>query len=284
MVRWIYGIFLMCTAFLVDAHTMTSQQVIANIQDAHVKKTFEKMVLSLPNFNYKNLEAFQLDNGQVVTLEGLEQFTSIKTLSLKNNFIEKISPLCRLSELESLNLEGNIIKLATCLSSLKQLKFLNLSNNQIKYAYCCSYNSIQQLNLSGNQIQQLIFSEGSNHFLNFVDVSNNPLTEIKVLSILNSLKVFKCNTTLINHLKCFIDIKNLEVLEIGYCRNLTSIADLFSKYSIGLTCKLPKLKELVVSEEYLDDNSKHLLELVRSGALNRTFILNKKVINSKPQK
>jgi len=279
--QWFCAIVLGCMSGLAYAMPENVKQVINNLQDAHIRETFERMASDSPNFDGKNLEAFQLDNGQIINLQGLEQFTGLRTLSLKNNFIEKINPLQRLLSLESLDLSNNRIKVPTVLTNLSRLKFLNISNNQIKYAYCCSFDMLQQLNLSGNQIQQLIFTEGRNNFLKIIDISNNPLTEIKVASSLNSLEIFRCNSTFISNLKCFTKLNRLEVLDVEHCRNLKSISDLFSKNNSIFTCKLPNLKELKISEEFLDNESKSLLQALRNGELNRPFKLNRNNISSK---
>ena len=278
--RWLGVMVVCCMSCFAYAASEGVKQIIDNIRDPHIKGTFEKMASQLTNFAAKNLEAFQFDNGQIISIQGLEQFTALRTLSLKHNFIEKINPLQRLIELENLDLSNNRIKVPTILTNLSRLKFLNISDNQIKYAYCCSFSSLQQLNISGNQIQQLIFTDGCNNLLEIIDVSNNPLLEIKSLSALSSLKVFKCNSTFINNLKCFSKLSGLEVLEVEHCCNLKHISDLFSKSNSIFTCKLPNLKELKVSEEFLEGESKDLLQALRNGELNRPFKLNGKNVSN----
>ena len=86
--RWLGVMVVCCMSCFAYAASEGVKQIIDNMRDPHIKGTFEKMASQLTNFAAKNLEAFQFDNGQIISIQGLEQFTALRTLSLKDNFIE----------------------------------------------------------------------------------------------------------------------------------------------------------------------------------------------------
>lgn len=68
----------------------------------------------------------------IVTLEGIEKLTHLRSLDLRGNAIRDIRPLAALTRLEKLNLRDNQVTDISPLSELKLLRDLNLRNNQVR--------------------------------------------------------------------------------------------------------------------------------------------------------
>ncbi|GAA3975467.1 leucine-rich repeat domain-containing protein [Allohahella marinimesophila] len=71
-------------------------------------------------------------NKGIVSLEGLEHFTALKTVDLSRNKIVDIKPLGRLQALETLNLGQNRIESLWTMFPLPKLKKLDLRENPIR--------------------------------------------------------------------------------------------------------------------------------------------------------
>ena len=250
--------------------------MVDSFKDPQAKAILRKMQKN--NTDILKLETLQIDNAQIVYLDGFEQLKSLKSLSLSGNLIKNIGSVARLNALKNQNLSKNQIQYANCLLGLNNLEFLNLSHNHLKYAFCCSFQAIRQLDISHNEIQQLIFSDKCD-LLESIDISFNPLTQIAIKAGLPSLKKFYTDSTLIRELKPFFKLNNLESLSLSNCIQLKSIDGLFRQTNSGLECALPKLKSLTISEEFLDNKSKDLLEKIKAGKLNRPFTLNNILIS-----
>lgn len=243
-----------------------------NFKDARIKAIFKKMQENQTDI-FK-LESLQIDNAQIVYLDGFEKLTNLKTLSLSGNLIKTVGSVAKLDEMRQQNFSNNQIQYANCLLGLKNLGILNLSHNKLKYAFCCSFESIRALDLSHNEIQQVIFSDKCD-LLESIDLSFNPITQMSINVGLPSLKKFYADSALLKDLRPLLKLNSLEVLSLSNCIHLKSIEDLFRNTPLGLECVLPKLKELNISEEFLNNPSKALLNKVRAGELRHSFTLNK---------
>ncbi len=260
------------------ANVQTPSQTVAIdysfLKDNNVRNAFLKQQKNNLSFDYKTLEGFTLDRGEVLTLEGFEQLKSLKALSLRGNFIQEISNLGQLKKLITLNLSGNEIKTATPLVGLENLEFLNLSHNQISFAFGCSFKRLRRLDVSYNKIQQLFLEGNGNFLLEEINISNNPLSEIKGKSSLPALKTILCDATFIKDLSCLVKFTSLEVIKASNCPKLTDISALFFSKGNLLFCKLPNLKQLNISEEKLNSKSRDILAKIRAGKLNQPLVIN----------
>lgn len=87
------------------------------------------------------------------TLAGLNQFTSLSTLTLTNSYVNDISALSSLTALTTLNLSGNLIADVSALSSCTSLVTLDLSDNKIREipsGWSTNLAALSSLNLNGN--------------------------------------------------------------------------------------------------------------------------------------
>jgi Leucine-rich repeat (LRR) protein len=194
---------------------------------------------------------------------------------LSKNLISNIYPLVTLKELKELNLSHNLIKVASPLIQLPTLECLDLANNQIKYCFFCTFPRLQVLNLAHNSIQQ-IHGQGDdfNKFLTHLDLSSNPLIQFPNKFHAPRLKELNCSETHLNSIVHILELKSLEILRLKDCPNLHTLENLFQETANGMQCALPSLKELEISENYLNENSRNLLNKIRQGNLPIHFCLN----------
>jgi len=68
----------------------------------------------------------------IISLEGIEKLSNLRSLDLRGNRISDIRPLAALTRLEKLNLRDNEIADISPLAGLKLLRDLNLRNNRIR--------------------------------------------------------------------------------------------------------------------------------------------------------
>lgn len=215
----------------------------------------------------------RLDNTQISSVEGFGIFKNLKHLSLSGNFINNIVALTSLNQLKTLDLSKNQIVAPSGLNLFEQLESLDLSHNQLKYAFCCLFVSLHHLKLNNNNIQQLIFINNFNKLLEEVDISNNPLKTITLRSPLLSLKKLSANSTFISQVNDLTHLQTLEELNLKHCIHLRSLAPLFYRLGNHWACKLNRLKKLSISEEFLDDDSKAILEDIKSQKDSKLTIL-----------
>ncbi|MDR1254513.1 MAG: leucine-rich repeat domain-containing protein [Puniceicoccales bacterium] len=274
MLRLIF-IFLLVPA----AYIALGQGKLSVFKDPKVQRIFSDEQLKIDV-----IDQLQADNIQISDLDGFEKLRRLQHLSLSKNLISNIHPLVTLKELRELNLSHNLIKVASPLIQLPALEHLDLTNNQIKYCFFCTFQRLQVLILANNSIQQ-IHGQGDdfNKFLTHLDLSNNPLIQFPNKFHAPRLKKLNCNETHLNSVATILDLKSLETLSLKSCPNLQTIESLFQETVNGLQCVLPNLKELEISENYLNEGSRNLLNKIRQGNLSVHFCLNGQSIEPNPK-
>ncbi|MDR0392685.1 MAG: leucine-rich repeat domain-containing protein [Puniceicoccales bacterium] len=255
-----------CSAF--------GQGKLSVFKDPQVQRVFGKYNNN-ESLKIEAIDQLQADNVQISDLSGFEKLTHLQHLSLSKNLISNVHPLVTLKELKELNLSHNLITVASPLIQLPNLECLDLDNNQIKYCFFCTFPRLQILNLAHNSIQQ-IHGQGDdfNKFLAHLDLSSNPLIQFPNKFHAPRLKELNCNETHLNSIATILNLKSLETLRLKNCPNLQTIENLFQATSNGIQCVLPNLKELEISENYLNENSRNLLNKIRQGNLSVHFCLN----------
>lgn len=95
--------------------------------------------------------------------------------------------LCQLKNLTSIMMPYNSFeKIPNILYQLPQLKELNLSHNQIKGNICLENNTIEQLDLSYNEIESIDIRDGAS---NIVKLNLNHNQIVQLPSVLNWAKL-----------------------------------------------------------------------------------------------
>jgi hypothetical protein len=121
-----------------------------------------------------------IDEG-ISSLEGLEVYTGLKTISLWENNITDISPLASLSQLEWLELGANEIEDLHALSALEQLTRLGVSSNEITDISALSkLSELQWLMLDDNQISDVSALEGLEN-ITWLTIEHNDVEDQDVL-------------------------------------------------------------------------------------------------------
>ena len=98
------------------------------------------------------------ENEQINNLQGLEEITNLRVLSLREHKIQKIKGLQNLKNLEKLDLSMNEISKMEGIENLKNLRKLELGDNKLsKIENLNSLTYLEELYLQRNQILKLEF-------------------------------------------------------------------------------------------------------------------------------
>lgn len=171
-------------------------------------KNFEKASLRSADMNRNGvitIEEIQatgyldVSNGNIVSLDGIEYFTSLKSFNCSNNQITSID-LSNNPQLESLNCANN------------QITSIDLSNNPLLESLYCSNNQIKEFHLNNNPL--LKYFDCSNNSLSSLALNPNPNIQTLVCdnNALESL-VIK-NYTSLTSLSC--ESNNITYLDISH--------------------------------------------------------------------
>ena len=261
-------------AYLIQLPRIQAYNAWEFIQDLQAQKVLKK-TLTTDKLPIDSIQSLQMDRMQIRSLKGFDRLTSLQELSIAHNFIEDVTALAALEKLQRIDASYNRITNPLPLACLPQLETLILSYNNIKHTFGCMFHNLRQLDLSHNQIEQLLIVRGHNDLLEFLDLSNNPLTNIQLSSSnLPSLHTLYANNTFIQDISPFLQCQELENLELQHCCNLSSIAPLFVKRGEQYECRLKKLKNLSFSVEFLDAQSKQLVRELQAGNITKPITLN----------
>ncbi|MCM1989942.1 lectin like domain-containing protein [Oceanirhabdus seepicola] len=162
-------------------------------------------------------------NSGIVSLAGIENLTSLQSLSLDENEIVNIEQLSKLKDLKSLTLNNNKI------SSIKSLGKLN---------------KLEILSIKWNHIKDVEGIEGHTS-LEGLDLSNNVITDISELGKLSKLKSLALNNNEIHNISSLSKLKKLEQLNLSF-NKISDISGLMG---------LNKLKELHLQDNEITDYS-----------------------------
>lgn len=104
--------------------------------------------------DFTALQTLSLWENSIEDLSPLQSLTTLKWLELGNNNITDMSPLSELTALERLGLSSNFIEDIDAVAGLKDLKWLNLDGNAIRSAEALSgLSEITWLTIEHNQIE-----------------------------------------------------------------------------------------------------------------------------------
>lgn len=252
-------LFLMVAAV---AYADNEKEPWYSFSDPHVRKIVKNICTNNKTLKFEAITSFQADNAQISNLIGFECLPNLKLLSLKNNLIDVLTPLSSLKRLKTLHLAQNLITDSSVLNQLPKLEVLDLSYNKLQASFLCNFGLLKELNLSHNQIQQFMATEACKH-LTSLDLSFNPISQFSETLSLPSLQTLRCNSTSLQTLKPLLQLTSLETLEVEHCSQLKSIQELFIKNNDRIDCRLPFLKSIKISEDFLDEASKTLLNSIQ---------------------
>lgn len=114
----------------------------------------EACVLATKQEFIENISNLVCNNKGVVSLEGIEQLSELKTLFLSFNQIQNIDPLASLYKLKTLYINGNQISDISALSGLSNLTSLSMQKNDIyDISALNQIDTLKNLNVRKNLIQ-----------------------------------------------------------------------------------------------------------------------------------
>ncbi|KAL0233577.1 hypothetical protein PCE1_002091 [Barthelona sp. PCE] len=116
-------------------------------------REYEKRQNALESVHIFETTVLELSFKNILTIQNLRPFTSLKKLQLDNNSITKIENLETLTQLEWLDLSFNKIKRIEGLDSLVKLKTLSFFNNEISHIEGLeNLHDLEVLNLGKNKL------------------------------------------------------------------------------------------------------------------------------------
>ncbi len=117
-------------------------------------------------------------------ISALSECTNLVTLKLKGNQISDLTPLMNLPNLQNLDVSGNLITDLRPLIGMKKLQILNVSDNLVDETVTVgSIRTLQELDLSGNDLLDNCVGLGKLRQLKVLDLSSTGLTDTGLASL-----------------------------------------------------------------------------------------------------
>ncbi|MHA1255853.1 MAG: leucine-rich repeat domain-containing protein [Promethearchaeota archaeon] len=102
------------------------QEQILNLRDQNIEDI--KQIENLEN-RFKKIQELDLSKNNIKDLDGIENFTNLRTLNMNNNKIRNIKNIEKLRELRSVSFRNNNISEIQEINELTKLEHLDLSGN-----------------------------------------------------------------------------------------------------------------------------------------------------------
>ena len=169
------------------SHAASSDLLIEHIRDQKLHQCIIKTMRNNGWTSANQVKFIKCHNQDIISAEGINQFSNIHTLSLYKNKIPSIE-IEKLSHLEIVNLANNQLN-EFSLSGLTKLKKLYLFRNNLSQLSLSDLSSLTQIKANNNQLEQLTI--GSTPKLEKLYLFNNQLesVELKELTQLHYLDV-----------------------------------------------------------------------------------------------
>ena len=230
---------------VVDAPTGQTDPSEAWMPDAALRAAVRGEIGLLPGVPLTKekipmLESLSVRGKGISDLTGLEFATHLRDLNIGQNPITDLGPLSNLTRLvelhfwhypinptnlnlrplaslinlEVLSLEGHWISDIRPLVGLKNLHRLALTNNQINdTSPLTALTELWQLWIAGNLVTDLTPLSGMN--LRDLNISNNPITDVRPLATLINLEVLFLENTQVSDISPLVGLTQLRTLRIG---------------------------------------------------------------------
>lgn len=164
-----------------DVYITFKDKVLENAIRAQIKKPEGKITFTdIKNITSLNYHGY--NNPKIKSLDDLDYFPSLTSLSLISSELKDISKMKNLKKLTSLHLINNLLVDISVLKNLPHISQLELQDNLIADITPLKYLDFKQLSslkLSGNLISDIsIINELPDNL--YIDLSNNLITELPV--------------------------------------------------------------------------------------------------------
>ncbi|MEJ6950725.1 leucine-rich repeat domain-containing protein [Natronospora cellulosivora (SeqCode)] len=155
-----------------------------------IRDEIDKPTGDIYSHEIKDIEELIIGNRRISSLEGIENLTGLKVITIVSGNLSDISVISGLNELEEINLSLNQIEDISPLSNLINLKSLTLSSNSISDIRPISnLTNLESLSLNRNNISELSpLSDLTNlKYLSLVYNNVEDITPLETLTDLNTL-------------------------------------------------------------------------------------------------
>lgn len=248
------------------------------------------------NNDVDDITSLDLVGKDIISLDGLEHFTSLEHLDLEDNFVDDVTPLAELEHLEWLNLRNNqITDLAEINFDLLKdlpLTHLSLRHNVVDISedvririsdisVLANFTGLTFLELRDLQITDLSPIAGLTA-LTYLDISQNPFTDSTLSSISNMTKLTYLNVretgaTNLDVISNFTDLtylnihSNINLSSMSFIQNLVNLESLVAENvpvgsGVSYLSQLTNLMELSLQNAGVDDLTV-IRDLMEAGAL-----------------
>ncbi len=173
--------------------------------------------------NLTKLRELTLCQNQIKEIKGLENLTNLQHLNLWHNQIIKIKGLETLINLQYFHLEDNKITQIKGLETLTNLLVFKLKNNRIKEIKGLEkLTQLQTLTLGHNLITE-IQGLGALTNLQALYLGNNEINEIQGLDALTNLQALYLGYNQITEIQGLVELSNLQKLDLSYNFYVTEV-------------------------------------------------------------
>ncbi len=204
--------------------------------DFAVRKAISKPEGYILPPDVENLTTLKHIGKDLITLEGIEDLTSLTELNISRSQIKDLMPISELNSLTHLILIQNKISDIYPLSKLTSLKYLDIYGNFISDIYPFSkLTSLTSLNLQGNRIIDISPIENLTN-LTALNIENNQISDISIVSNLKKLSWFILSQNRINDLSPISNLTSLKTLytSTNQISDISPLANLISLTALVL--------------------------------------------------
>lgn len=179
---------------------------------------------------YLDLNNNSITNFSILNILAAEQQTpKLMTLYIGNNPASQLPDFVRFSALRNLSLQSLELGELPNLASLAQLSFLNLANNSLSDISAIAGLRLSSLYLNGNPLPDDRFSVLSGMPLRNLHVDHTGFSTAEQINMLEHLRDFSANYTLLSNLNPLMGLRNLRTLSL-YGSQVVDISPLLNMF------------------------------------------------------
>ncbi len=208
-------------------------KICEELNDKIIKKDDTNKSISISEKDIEAVTSLELNNSNIVEIEGIEKFTHLTQLNISNNNIKDINKLSELKNLTSLSIHGNTISDISPIGGLTNLEYLNISKNSLRDSdkenavtkQLSSLTNITQLDMSHNYLK---YTNGLDKLINLSNLNlyDNAIHDLTGFNTLTNLTILNLGENNENNTKeGFTGLESLEGLtkleELDFSENVT---------------------------------------------------------------
>ena len=156
-----------------------SARLVENLTDSNLSQCINALMLEHQWQTPAEVETIKCHNKDIVSTQGIQQFSNIKVLSLYNNNIKSID-LSKFKKLETVNLAANRLQQLT-VSQLPKLTRLYIFKNRLTQLHLATLPTLEQVKANDNKLELLKIK--STPKLAKLYLFNNQLENLKIATL-----------------------------------------------------------------------------------------------------